>query len=165
MSAHSESVGTLLRKEPSAVLELFVPSGSNSFAVTVAVFVTDAFADRGITWTSTVAEAPLRSVPSAHEIVDVPEQTPCVVVTDENVTDAGNVSVRTTPVAVEGPWFVATMRYANIWPTTMGAPSIVLTTDRSAATDVEALEVLFARFGSGVADETVAVFTIGLGAV
>ena len=147
-----------------AVLELFVPSGSNSFAATVAVFATEAVADAGSTWMRTVAEAPFRSVPSAQDTVDVPAQDPCVVVTDESVTDAGRESVRTTPVAVDGPWFVTTMRYVNVWPTAMGPPSIVLTTARSAATDVEALEESFAGFGSGVAEETVAVFTIGLGA-
>jgi hypothetical protein len=38
-------------------------------------------------------------------------------------------------------------------------------TTRSAATDVWAVDVSFPGFGSGVADETVAVFVIGLGAV
>ena len=81
------------------------------------------------------------------------------------MTLAGSGSVRTTPVAVEGPRFVTTMMKLKESGYPGAGASTVFDDERSAATDVEALEASFAGFGSGVADDTDAAFTIGLGAV
>src|SRR5450755_852419 len=90
------------------VLVLLVPSGSNSFAVTVAVFEIGValVTDTGSMTITMVADAPLARVPSAHVIVVVPVQTPWVDDTDWKLASGGSVSTSVTPVAVDGPWFV-----------------------------------------------------------
>ena len=78
-------------------------TGSAVVAETVAWLVIVPGAERR-TLISTVALAPLASVPSAQVTVPLDsEQVPCEGVAESNVTPAGSVSVTVTPVALEGP--------------------------------------------------------------
>jgi len=81
------------------------------------------------------------------------------------VIPEGKGSTSVTPVAGDGPLFVTTSRYEKGSPITTGSGTIVLTTERSAATEVETLAALFDRSGSVVVEETEAALTIGVGAV
>jgi hypothetical protein len=51
---------------------------------------------------STVAVAPLGNMPRSHTIVLLPEQLPVLGVVETNVTPAGRVSVKVTPLVVAG---------------------------------------------------------------
>ena len=91
---------------PTVVCALAVLSpvlGSVALELTCALLVIEP-ALRGLMWTVTVAPAPFAMVPSAQ--VTVPAdcvQLPWVGVADSYVTPPGSVSVRLTPVALEGP--------------------------------------------------------------
>ena len=77
--------------------------GSASFPETLAELVIEPAAV-GVSEIVTVAEAALARVPRLH--VTVPpacEQEPWLGVAEMKITPAGSVSVRITPVAVEGP--------------------------------------------------------------
>jgi hypothetical protein len=88
-----------------AVAELLAGLLSASEDDTVAVLVIVPAAT-GVTTMLTVAEAPPAIVPRLHVTVDVPAQFPCEGVAEMKVIPAGRVSVRITPLAVEGPLLV-----------------------------------------------------------
>jgi hypothetical protein len=81
-----------------ALAVLFNRLASVSFSETEAEF-TNVPGAVGTTRMVIVAPAPLRTVPKLHEIVAKPEQMPWEAVADTNITPAGKVSVRVTPVA------------------------------------------------------------------
>jgi hypothetical protein len=97
-------------------------------------------------------------------------QVPWLGVTDTNVTPAGNVSVKLTPVAVLGPALLTLTVYVSVLAATTGSGESVLVTLTSAeaVTVVVALALLFALLGSDSLAVTVAVLVIvppALGAV
>ena len=87
-----------------AVAELFAALGSLTEEVAVAVFDTEAAADAVARATiATITELPLLMVPRLQLTVVVPVHVPAVVAAETNVSPAGNVSVRFTAVAADGP--------------------------------------------------------------
>src|SRR5206468_2233767 len=86
---------------------LFPESGSGSLPE-IEAWLESVPACWGVTLIVIVAEAPLASAPSAQ--VTVPalcEQLPWLALAETKVTLAGRVSVTLTPVAPEGPLFLA----------------------------------------------------------
>jgi hypothetical protein len=87
---------------------LFDDTGSASVPATLAVLTTDGRFPVARTLMLTVALAPALSVLRRQVMVPLDRvQVPCLADTDENSTWVGSVSVTTTPVAGDGPPFVA----------------------------------------------------------
>jgi hypothetical protein len=87
-----------------AVALLFALLGSLSAAVTLALLVMVPPEVGAVTVMVTVADPALAIVPRLHVTVPLAcVHVPWVGVADTNVTPAGSVSVRVTPVAVLGP--------------------------------------------------------------
>ena len=84
-----------------AVAVLLAVSGSGTVDVTLTVFVSVP-ACVAVTTVVIVALEPFCIVPRLHVTVVVPEQLPCDVAADTNVTPAGNTSVAVTFVAFNG---------------------------------------------------------------
>jgi hypothetical protein len=119
-----------------AIAELFVVSGSFSLPATDAVFSNVPGGPTVLTTMRTVAEAPEASVPS--EQVTTPfvlAQLPWLAVAETNFVRAGIGSVTLTPVAVSGPWFVATIVNVTFLPGCVAVGEADFVTARSAPHD------------------------------
>src|SRR5437763_1974077 len=100
---------------------------SVSVAVTVAVFVM--VPGVGGAWTTivTVALAPLLMVPRLPvTVLPAVVTVPWLGVAETNVTPAGNVSVRVTPVAALGPLLATVTMYVRVCPARTGSGESVL---------------------------------------
>lgn len=98
------------------VLVLFVLVGSVVAEVTVAILLNGPTGKVNGTRILMVTTAELLGataarVPMLQVTVVVPAQVPCVEVAETKVTPAGNGSVTTTPVATDGPLFLAVIVY------------------------------------------------------
>src|SRR5690242_1345862 len=114
-----------------AVALLLVESGSGSAPLTFAEF-TSWPADEGVTVIVTIALPPATRLPRLQFTGPLPLQFPCVVAVEPNATPPGNVSASCTFVAVAGPLFVTTRRYASGTPAWPGFGDAVFVNDRSA---------------------------------
>jgi hypothetical protein len=142
---------------------LFETTGSVDAVDTVAVFVygfEPVNGDETRNCVVIVADAPGASAPSAqgNVVVHAPE-----FATNERPAGAG--SATETPVAVAGPLFTTVSVYVTTLPGATGpaGPVFVIATSASVpapTTPVFAVAELFDGTGSGVAEETVAVFVI-----
>src|ERR1700730_13866128 len=128
---------------------------------TGAVFVIVPAVAGVVTLMVNVALAPEARLPTVQ--VTVPAEFVHPVLAETKVTPAGRVSVTVTPVAGDGPLFLATIVYAS-GLLVLAVAGAVLVIDRSADTGVltvvDAEAVLLAVFGSGWSAFTVAVFVI-----
>ena len=140
---------------------LSVGSGSAVVLDTDAVLVNDPAWAGAVTVTVIVgAVAPVASTGRVQVADTFPTfvHAQPVPVADTNVTPAGSVSVTDTFAASDGPPLTTTSEYVNDPPAvTVGGPSLVIDRSADAVTAVTAVEVLFARTGSNVADDTDAV--------
>ena len=142
---------------------LFETTGSFEVDDTVAVFVYGLEPVNGDDTRNCVeitADAPDASVPSAHgnAVVQAPE-----FATNERPAGAG--SATETPVAAEGPLFTTVSVYVTTLPGATGPAGPVFVIATSASVGAETMPVfavaeLFDGTGSGVEDDTTAVFVI-----
>jgi hypothetical protein len=136
---------------------LFVLLGSTVGELTLATLVSEPLAGAA-TVTVTLLTWPLASVPRLQLT------TPLVLIplplADTNVTVAGNVSVTTTLLALEGPKFVTDIVYTRLLVAgTVAEPVLPRPTSATGATVVMTGTVtLFVEFGSTVGELTLAVF-------
>src|SRR5437867_2206530 len=116
-------------------VELLAGLESGSLAVTTAVLVkllSSGVDDGTATTIVTVVVALAARLPRLQVTVppDAVQVGPAGV-DDTNVTPAGRVSVRVTPVAAEGPALLTWIVYVRFVPATAGDGDAVLVTDRS----------------------------------
>src|SRR5216117_1196691 len=156
-----------------AVAVLFMRFGSKVAELTVAALaIVLPSSAAGLTWTARVkvAVAPLASVAVVQFTVPgeptagVVQVQPAGVGIDWNVVSSGSGSFMVTLAAAFGPALLTSMVYVRVPPGRTGSGESVLVMARSASarTVVVAMAVLFMRFGSKVAELTVAALTIVL---
>ena len=140
---------------------LFAGTGSAVVADTDAVLVSEPAWAGAVTVSVIVgAVAPVTSVALVQVTETLPEfeQAHPVPAADTKVTPAGRVSVTVTFAASDGPLSTTTREYASEpAAVTVGGPVLVMARSAEGVTVVVAVAVLLAGFGSGVAEETVAV--------
>ena len=147
-----EGFGSVVLDDTFAISEITVPEGVPAFSNTTTV---------------NVVEAPAENDPMLHDItpaVQLHPAVPDVAATETTVVFAGIVSLKSTLLAVEGPWFVTTTVYVMLEPASTGFGEaefvIVKSAELAAPATVSTVAELFARFGSFVTDVTDAVSTI-----
>src|SRR5438034_1034468 len=156
-----------------AMAVLFMRFGSKVAELTVAALtIVLPSGAAGLTWTTRVkvAVAPLASVAVVQFTVPgeptagVVQVQPAGVGIDWNVVSSGSGSFMVTLAAAFGPALLTPMVYVRVPPGRTGSGESVLVMARSASarTVVVAMAVLFMRFGSKVAELTVAVLAIVL---
>ena len=90
------------------VAELLCALGSAVDDATVAV-LERSVSSVGVTFRTTVADAPAAIVPSEHAMVELPEHEPWLAVAEPKVTLPGSMSVSVAPAAAFGPAFETAM--------------------------------------------------------